>query len=99
MVFASVRDGIADYVSGILVVYLILIFGSILITYLPRVPYNRGLRAVLDFITEVTNPVLEFLRRYVPMVRLGGMGLDLSPTIAIIVLLVLMNVVPPLIAG
>lgn len=99
MILATVRSSIADYVGALLIVYIILIFGRILISYLPRIPYSRGLRAVLDFVTETTDPYLNFFRRFIPMVRFGGMGVDLSPTVGIIVLYVALKVLVPLIDG
>ena len=45
------------------------------------------LRAVLDFVTETTNPYLNLFRRILPPIGGGGFALDLSPMIAIIVLL------------
>lgn len=99
MILATVRSAVADYVGALLIVYIILIFGRILISYVPRMPYNRLLRAVLDFVTETTDPYLNFFRRFIPMVRLGGMGIDLSPTVGILVLYVLLKVLVPLIDG
>ena len=51
-------------------------------------PYNRPCCAVLDFITETTNPYLNFFRRFLPPVGGGGFALDLSPMVGIIVLFV-----------
>ena len=51
-------------------------------------PYNRWLRAVLDFVTETTNPYLNLFRRFLPPIGGGGFALDLSPMIGIIVLFV-----------
>lgn len=99
IVLADLRQGIADYVGAILIVYLILVFASVLISYLPRVPYSRPLRAVLDFVSETTSPYLNFFRRFIPMVRIGGGGLDLSPTVGIIVIFALLRIVVPLIEG
>jgi len=99
VILATVRSAVADYVGALLIVYIILIFGRILISYVPRMPYNRLLRAVLDFVTETTDPYLNFFRRFIPMVRLGGMGIDLSPTVGILVLYVLLKVLVPLIDG
>ncbi len=62
-------------------------------------PYNPYLRAVLDFITETTNPYLNFFRRFLPPVGGGGFALDLSPIIGIIVLFVAQTIVVGLIAG
>ncbi len=82
------RGDIATYVNAIFIVYIVLIFANILISYVPRMPYNPYLRAVLDFITETTNPYLNFFRRFLPPVGGGGFALDLSPIIGIIVLFV-----------
>jgi YggT family protein len=57
------------------------------------------LRAVLDFVTECTNPYLNLFRRFLPPVGGGSFALDLSPMIGIIVLFVLQAVVVGLIAG
>jgi len=95
---AAIRDQIADYVEALFLVYLILIFAVILISWvegLGWMPYNPYLRAVVDFVQEVTNPYLRFFRRFIPPI---GM-FDLSPIVAIIVLLVAQAVVVGLIRG
>jgi YggT family protein len=96
---AVTRGDVADYVSALFIVYIILIFARILISFLPRVPYNRPLRMVLDFVSETTDPYLNFFRRFIPPVGGGGFGLDLSPMVGIIVLLVVQAVVVGLIQG
>jgi YggT family protein len=62
-------------------------------------PYNRALRAVLDFIAETTDPYINLFRRVLPPIGGGGFALDLSPMIAIIVLVVVRFLVVGLIAG
>jgi len=96
---AITRGDVADYVSALFIVYIILIFARVLISFLPRVPYSRPLRAVLDFVTETTDPYLNFFRRFLPPVGGGGFALDLSPMIGIIVLFVLQALVVGLIEG
>ncbi len=96
---ALTRGDVADYVNALFIVYIILIFANILISWLPRVPYNWGLRIVLDFVTETTNPYLNLFRRFLPPIGGGGFALDLSPMIGVVVLLVLQAVVVGLIAG
>jgi len=71
----------------------------VLLSWIPRMPYNPTLRAVLDFITDTTDPYLNLFRRFIPPIGGGGFGLDLSPMIGIIVLFVLRGVVVALIAG
>jgi len=96
---ALTRGDVADYVGALFTVYIILIFANILISYVPRMPYRPWLRAVLDFITETTNPYLNFFRRLLPPVGGGGFALDLSPIIGIILLFVAQAVVVNLING
>jgi YggT family protein len=98
-VAAITRGDVADYVSAIFVVFTILIFANILISYVPRMPYYPWLRAVLDFITETTNPYLGFFRRLIPGVGGSGFALDVSPIVALIVLFFARIVVVGLIRG
>ena len=79
ILFALARDDVADYVGALFLVYIILIFINVLISWIPRMPYNRALRAVLDFITETTDPYLNLFRRILPPIGGGGFALDLSP--------------------
>jgi YggT family protein len=96
---ALTREDVADYVSALFIVYIVLILINVLLSWVPRVPYNPTLRAVLDFITETTNPYLNLFRRILPTVGGGGFAIDLSPMIGVIVLFVLRAVVVGLIAG
>ena len=93
------RGDVADYVNALFTVYIVLIFANVLISYVPRMPYSPPLRAVLDFVTDVTNPYLNLFRRFLPPIGGGGFALDLSPIIGIIVLFVAQAVVVGLIAG
>ncbi len=96
---ALARGDVADYVNALFIVYIILVFANVLISYLPRVPYSRPLRIVLDFVTETTNPYLNLFRRFLPPVGGGGFALDLSPIIGVFVLLLLQALLVGLIAG
>ena len=92
------RDEIADYVDAVFIVYFILIFGRILLSWLEsfgKVPYNVYLRAVIDFVHQTTDPYLNLFRRILPPI---GM-FDLSPIIAIIVLFLARGIVVGLIEG
>ena len=96
---ALTRDDIADYVSAVFLVYLILIFARILLSWIPRMPYNPYLRAVVDFIHQVTDPYLNLFRRVLPPVGGRGFALDLSPILAVVLLLIVQAVVVSLIRG
>jgi YggT family protein len=93
------RDEIADYVNAIFLVYLILIFARILLSWIPRMPYNPYLRAVVTFIEETVDPYLNLFRRILPPLGGRGFALDLSPIIAIILLLIVQGIVVGLIEG
>jgi YggT family protein len=93
------RDEIADYVAALFLVYLILIFIRILLSWIRRVPYNRYAAAAIGFVHEVTDPYLNVFRRFIPPVGGGGFALDLSPILAIIVLFLVEEIVVGLIRG
>jgi YggT family protein len=93
------RFDVADYVSALFLVYTILIFANIVISFVPRMPYHPVLRSVLDLITDTTNPYLNFFRRFLPPIGGGGFALDLSPIVALIVLFVARAVIVGLIEG
>ncbi len=93
------RGNVADYVSALFIVYVILIFARIVISFIPRMPYRPWLRSVLDFVTETTDPYLNFFRRFLPPIGGGGFALDLSPMIGLIVLFVAQAIVVGLIRG
>jgi YggT family protein len=58
-----------------------------------RPPLSGPLRAIIDLLDDVTEPVLKPLRSLIPPVRAGGMGLDLSIVVAFVILIVLQQVV------
>jgi YggT family protein len=83
---ASAREEIADFLSALLTVYVIVIVAWVVISFVfamgVRMPYSRWSNAILDFLRDTANPWLNLFRR-LPL-RIGP--LDLSPIVAIIVL-------------
>lgn len=96
---ADARGDIADFVNALFLVYIVLILVRILLSWIPRMPYNPTLRAVVDFVHEVTDPYLNIFRRILPPVGGGGFALDLSPIIALFVLYILRALVVGTIEG
>jgi YggT family protein len=96
---AVTRDTVADYVGAVFLVYLVLIIIRVLLTWIPRMPYNRTLRAAVSFVEEVTDPYLNVFRRFLPPIGGGGLALDLSPIVGIILLVIAQQVVVGLIRG
>jgi YggT family protein len=93
MLAAIGRAEIADYVNALFLVYTILIFARILMSWIPRIPYHPILSAVIGFIQEVTDPYLRLFRRIIPPLGGGGFALDLSPIVAIIVLIIAQSII------
>jgi YggT family protein len=99
---ALTRDDVATYVGALFTVYFILIITRIVLSWIQQfrpIPYNLTLRAVIGFIEESVDPYLNLFRRFIPPLRLGGAGLDLSPILAIIVLLITQSLVVNAIEG
>jgi len=91
------RHQIAGFVGALLDVYTLIIFASIIVSWIfsfgVRVPYSRPVNAVLDFLRDVTNPFLRIFRR----LGLQFGPIDFSPIVAILVLQVGGNILVRLI--
>lgn len=96
---SGTRGEIAGYLSTLFYVYSILILIKILLSWVPRMPDNDLLRGAVRFVDDVTEPYLNLFRRLIPPVGVGGMGLDLSPIVALIVLQVAGTIIVNLVAG
>jgi uncharacterized protein YggT (Ycf19 family) len=100
LIVATAREQVADFLSALLTVYIILIFvyilTSLIFSFGGRIPYSKWSSAVLGFLRDVVEPYLGLFRRVLP-----PMGqFDLSPILAIIVLQVVgFYLVIPLIRG
>jgi len=96
---ASTRGSIADYAAALLTVYFVMLLVRILLTWVPRIPYNPYRRRVISLIEEVTDPYLNLFRRFIPPVGGGGFALDLSPILAMLVLFLVGGLVVGAIRG
>jgi YggT family protein len=63
--------------------YLLAIFARIVVSWFPVQP-GSTFASVVGFLYTITEPLLGPLRRAIPAVRMGGMGLDLSPIIVVL---------------
>lgn len=70
-----------------------LILARIILSFFPVNPYgNPVLINIVQFVRQITEPLLAPFRSLVPPLRMGAGYLDLSPILAIIVLFILRNV-------
>jgi YggT family protein len=99
LIAAIDRVDVADYVSTLITVYVVLIFIRILMSYFRSIPYYRALDVFLRFVTEVTDPWLNLFRRFIPPVRMGPAAIDLTPMIAVFALYIIGFFITRLIRG
>jgi len=82
----------AYLICQLLLAYLIVIFARIICSWFPIQPEST-LASIYAFLHTVTEPVLGPLRRVIPPMGMGGMGLDLSPLIVIFAITILRSVI------
>jgi YggT family protein len=96
---ALTRVDISNYVAALFEVYILLIIVYVLLNMMfsfgLRPPYSRWTDAVLGFLRDVCEPYLRIYRRFIPPI---GM-IDLTPMIAIIVLVLVRTIVVNAIHG
>jgi uncharacterized protein YggT (Ycf19 family) len=99
LALALTRQNIADYVSALFTVYIVIIFiyilANLLFSFGLRPPYSRVSDTILGFLRDVSEPYLRLFRRFIPPI---GM-IDLSPMIAIIVLYIVRSLIVSAISG
>ena len=82
---------------AVLTAYSFILLAFVVISFLQlvgvRLPSSGPGRAALDLLDDVTRPVLAPLRRIVPPIGAGGVGIDLSIAVAFVILWVLRSVV------
>src|SRR5687768_9965013 len=91
---ADAVDTIGSFIDVFVLVYILLIFAYILTSWI-RLPYSPWLNRIQRFLYDVCEPYLRIFRRIVPQIG----PLDLSPMVAVIVLLVVQRVVGSLLAS
>ena len=85
---ANVADSVVRFVDVFITVYILLILAYIITSWV-RLPYSLWLNRIQRFLYDVCEPYLRVFRRFVPPIG----PLDLSPMIAVIVLIVLQQLV------
>lgn len=81
-----------DILCVLLQLYWLVVVARIVMEWIP-ISFDHPLTRVRAALRAMTEPVLAPLRAIIPPVRLGGMGLDLSPIVLLIGLSILSGVV------
>ena len=92
MLFADAISTARNFLEAIYLVYLICIIAYIIASWIP-LPYNTALNRIQRFLYDVVDPYLRLFRRFIPQLNLGGLGLDLSPIVAIITLTIVYRLI------
>ena len=82
---AGLLAGVVNYAYIILFAFII---ASILFSWFPGYPSSGFMQAVYNAVRAVADPILMPIRSRIPMLQLGGFGIDLSPIIAIFGLII-----------
>jgi uncharacterized protein YggT (Ycf19 family) len=94
MLLGDTISTIESFVDVFIGVYILLILAFIIMSWV-RLPYSVWLNRIQRFLYDICDPYLRVFRRFVP--PLGP--LDLSPMLAVIVLIVLQQVIHAVLDG
>ena len=84
-------DVIIDFVILALQLYMWVIIARALLSWFPQ-RYGTPLYRVNRALVSATEPYVGLFRRYLPLGRLGAVGLDLSPLVALLVLFIVIRI-------
>ncbi|MDX2377178.1 YggT family protein [Microbacterium sp. LRZ72] len=87
---------IASIVNGLLLLYIFVLFGRLILEYIPIFnrewrPKGAGLVAA-EIVYTVTDPPIRFFRRLIPPLRIGPVAIDLGFAITMLLCFVLLSV-------
>ena len=71
--------------SSLAEAYLVIIFVRVILSWFPISP-GSALASIYNIVYSLTEPVLGPIRRVMPSVGFGGMGLDLSPIVVLLLI-------------
>ena len=72
----------------LLTVYWVILFARIILSWITPPMSGIG-RTLYDIVHDLTEPVLKLVRGLLPPIRMGTVGLDLSPIVVFIALAVI----------
>ena len=93
-VLADLASALQSFVRVFVWIYVLLIFAYVILSWI-QVPYSGTMAAVQRFLDEVCRPYLNLFRGRIPSIG----PLDLSPMVAVLVLLVAAELVNRLIGA
>lgn len=86
----------SDLICLLLNLATLVLFAWIILSYVVnfgRLPWGHPVRKVYDVLSNAINPILVPIRRVLPPLRAGSVGLDLSPLVLFLGIMVLRSVI------
>jgi YggT family protein len=95
VLIAASNTGLQRILTDIVWIYIVALVARALLSWFPSEP-GTTLYGIVRALDRITEPVLRPVRRLLPPVRAGGMAIDLSIIITILVLeIVVVNIIIP----
>jgi YggT family protein len=82
----------ASIVCLLIQLYMLVIFARIIMSYFPPTP-GTTYAQIFEGFDKATEPVLAPVRSVLPPVRMGGMGIDLSPLVVFLIGIILIRAI------
>jgi YggT family protein len=80
-------------IRGVLYLFLLMLFAYSILSWVVtsgRLAYDSPVRKIQNVLSAICEPVLRPIRRIIPPLRIGGVGLDLSVLIVFLVISVIL---------
>jgi YggT family protein len=81
-----------NLLCNLIFLFELVVFARILLDWI-QLPYGHPVAKLRDGLSVVVDPVLRPIRKVIPPLRLGGVGLDLSPLVLLVALSLLQGIV------
>ncbi len=82
-----------QYVHDLISLYIWILVISALLSWFPTTNQTGVLISVKRLLARLTEPILRPLRAIVPRPQIGGVGIDFSVMVAVILLIIINNVI------
>lgn len=86
----------SDLICAVLNLAWLALLAWIILSYVVnfgKLPWGHPVRKIYDAMSNAINPILMPIRRMLPPVRAGSMGLDLSPMVLFFIIIILQRVI------
>jgi len=80
-------------IKELIYIYIWVLIISALLSWFPTTSSSGGLATTKRVLAQITEPLLRPLRQIVPRPNIGGVGVDFSVLVAVILLTVISNII------